>query len=63
MVRARLPELRMIVVAGPRIDPLSLEAPTGVEVCTFVPELDRRLAACRLIRCEPTPEPPTVTIP
>jgi predicted glycosyltransferase len=48
MVRARLPELRMIVVAGPRIDPLSLEAPTGVEVRTFVPDLDRHLAACDL---------------
>jgi predicted glycosyltransferase len=48
MVRARLPELRMIVVAGPRIDPSSLEAPTGVEVRTFVPDLDRHLAACDL---------------
>jgi len=48
MVRARLPELRMIVVAGPRIDPQSLEAPAGVEVRTFVPDLDRRLAACDL---------------
>ena len=48
MVRARLPELRMIVVAGPRIDPLSIEAPAGVEVRTFVPELDRHLAACDL---------------
>jgi pimeloyl-ACP methyl ester carboxylesterase/predicted glycosyltransferase len=48
MVRARLPDLHMIVVAGPRIDPLSLEAPTGVEVRTFVPDLDRHLAACDL---------------
>jgi UDP:flavonoid glycosyltransferase YjiC (YdhE family) len=38
----------MIVVAGPRIDPSSLEAPTGVEVRTFVPDLDRHLAACDL---------------
>ena len=29
MVQARLPELRMIVVAGPRIDPASLNAPAG----------------------------------
>src|SRR5262249_46634571 len=48
MVHARLPELRMIVVAGPRIDPLSLEAPSGVEVRAFVPDLDRHLAACDL---------------
>lgn len=44
--RARLPELRMIVVAGPRIDPASLNAPAGVEVHAFVPNLDRHLAAC-----------------
>jgi pimeloyl-ACP methyl ester carboxylesterase/predicted glycosyltransferase len=47
-VRARLPELRMIVVAGPRIDPMSLDAPAGVEVRAFVPDLDRHLAACDL---------------
>jgi pimeloyl-ACP methyl ester carboxylesterase/predicted glycosyltransferase len=48
MAKAKLPELRMIVVAGPRIDPHSLNAPTGVEVRAFVPNLDRHLAACDL---------------
>jgi pimeloyl-ACP methyl ester carboxylesterase/predicted glycosyltransferase len=48
IVRARLPELRMIVVAGPRIDPRSLDAPQGVELRAFVPDLDRHLAACDL---------------
>jgi pimeloyl-ACP methyl ester carboxylesterase/predicted glycosyltransferase len=48
MARARLPELRMIVVAGPRIDPASLSGPDGVEVRAFVPDLDRHLAACDL---------------
>jgi pimeloyl-ACP methyl ester carboxylesterase/predicted glycosyltransferase len=48
MARARLPELRMIVVAGPRIDPRSLNAPAGVELRAFVPNLDRHLAACDL---------------
>ncbi len=48
LARARLPELRMIVVAGPRIDPASLKAPAGVEVRAFVPNLDRHLAACDL---------------
>jgi pimeloyl-ACP methyl ester carboxylesterase/predicted glycosyltransferase len=47
-VRRQLPELRMVVVAGPRIDPLSLAAPRGVEVRAFVPDLDRQLAACDL---------------
>jgi len=40
--------LRMIAVAGPRIDPRSLEAPDGVEVRGFVPDLDHHLAACDL---------------
>jgi pimeloyl-ACP methyl ester carboxylesterase/predicted glycosyltransferase len=48
LVRSRLPELRMILVAGPRIDPGSLDAPPGVEVHAFVPDLDRHLAACDL---------------
>src|SRR5713101_9274655 len=48
MARAKLLELRMIVVAGPRIDPASLNAPNGVEVRAFVPDLDRHLAACDL---------------
>ncbi len=47
--RARLvPGLRMIVVAGPRIDPASLDAPAGVEVRAFVPDLYRHLVACDL---------------
>ena len=48
LARARLSELRMILVVGPRIDPRSLPVPHGVEVCTFVPDLDRHLAACDL---------------
>ena len=48
MVRAKLPDLRMVVVAGPRIDPESLNAPAGVEMRAFVPNLDRHLAACDL---------------
>lgn len=48
MARARIPELRMILVTGPRIDPRALSAPTGVEVRAFVPNLDRHLAACDL---------------
>jgi pimeloyl-ACP methyl ester carboxylesterase/predicted glycosyltransferase len=43
-----LPDLRMILVAGPRIDPASLNVPAGVEVRAFVPDLDRHLAACDL---------------
>jgi predicted glycosyltransferase len=41
-----LPALRMIVVAGPRIDPESLPAADGLEVRRYVHELYRHLAAC-----------------
>jgi pimeloyl-ACP methyl ester carboxylesterase/predicted glycosyltransferase len=47
-VREKLPELRMIVVCGPRIDPGSLELPDGVEARAFLPDLNRHLAACDL---------------
>jgi pimeloyl-ACP methyl ester carboxylesterase len=46
--RELVPGLRMIVVAGPRIDPASLPAPAGLEVHAFVPDLYRHLAACDL---------------
>jgi pimeloyl-ACP methyl ester carboxylesterase/predicted glycosyltransferase len=46
--RALVPELRMIVVAGPRIDPASLPAFDGLEVRAYVPDLYRHLAACDL---------------
>jgi pimeloyl-ACP methyl ester carboxylesterase/predicted glycosyltransferase len=48
LVRSRLPDLRMVLIAGPRIDPASLRAPPGVDVRAFVPNLDRHLAACDL---------------
>jgi pimeloyl-ACP methyl ester carboxylesterase/predicted glycosyltransferase len=48
IVKRKLPDLRMIVVTGPRIDPRSLIMPLGVEVRAFVPDLDRHLAACDL---------------
>ncbi|MET0974781.1 MAG: alpha/beta fold hydrolase [Leifsonia sp.] len=41
----RVDGLRMVVVAGPRIDPDSLRAPHGVSVHAFVPDLYRHLAA------------------
>jgi predicted glycosyltransferase len=44
----RVNGLRMIAVAGPRIDPSTLDAPSGVEVRAFVPSLYRHLAACDL---------------
>jgi pimeloyl-ACP methyl ester carboxylesterase/predicted glycosyltransferase len=46
--KQRVPDLRMIVVCGPRIDPLSLPAPPGLEVVRYVHNLYRHLAACDL---------------
>ena len=47
LVKQKLPELRMIAVAGPRIDAASLGAADvdGLEVVGFVPHLYRHLAA------------------
>jgi predicted glycosyltransferase len=44
----QVPGLRMIVVAGPRIDPSSLPAHEGLEVVSYVHNLYRHLAACDL---------------
>ena len=43
-----VPELRMIVVAGPRIDPASLPSVDGLEVRAYVHDLYKHLAACDL---------------
>jgi pimeloyl-ACP methyl ester carboxylesterase/predicted glycosyltransferase len=48
LAKRMLPNLRMIVVAGPRIDPASVSAHPGLEVREFVPDLHRHLAACDL---------------
>ena len=45
-VRRRVPDLRFLVVAGPRIDPASLPQRAGARVTGFVPDLYRDLAAC-----------------
>ena len=44
--KRRIPSLRMIAVAGPRIDPASLPSAQGLEVRAYVHELYRHLAAC-----------------
>ena len=48
LAKARIPDLRMIVVTGPRLDPALFVVPDGVEMRAFVPNLDRHLAACDL---------------
>jgi pimeloyl-ACP methyl ester carboxylesterase/predicted glycosyltransferase len=45
-LRRVLPDLRLVVVAGPRIDPGSLPPAAGVDLHSFVPDLWRHLAVC-----------------
>jgi pimeloyl-ACP methyl ester carboxylesterase/predicted glycosyltransferase len=46
--KERVPDLRMVVVAGPRIDPESLPRHEGLEVRAYVHDLYRHLAASDL---------------
>ncbi len=46
--KERVPDLRMIVVAGPRIDPESLPQHDGLEIRAYVHDLYKHLAACDL---------------
>ena len=45
LVRRMAPDLRFVVVAGPRIDPSSLPSVSGVEVHGYLPDLLSHLAA------------------
>jgi pimeloyl-ACP methyl ester carboxylesterase/predicted glycosyltransferase len=44
--RKEMAHLRMVVVAGPRIQPESLKVPDGVEVLGYVDRLHRHLSVC-----------------
>jgi pimeloyl-ACP methyl ester carboxylesterase/predicted glycosyltransferase len=46
--KERVPALRMVVVAGPRIDPATLPEAEGLDVRRYVHDLYRQLAACDL---------------
>ena len=46
--KQRVPNLRMVAVCGPRIDPESLSPQEGLEVRPYVHNLYRHLAACDL---------------
>jgi UDP:flavonoid glycosyltransferase YjiC (YdhE family) len=41
-----VPGVRLVLVCGPRLDPVSFTAPAGVEVRGYVPGLYEHLAAC-----------------
>lgn len=46
--KQRVPELRMVVVTGPRIDPTTLPQVKGLEIRPYVSQLYRHLAVCDL---------------
>jgi pimeloyl-ACP methyl ester carboxylesterase len=48
IARAAIPDLRMIVVCGPRIDPETLPHADGLELRAYVHDLYKHLAACDL---------------
>ena len=48
IAKRHIPDLRMIVITGPRLDPAYFDLPDGVEARAFVPDLDRHLAVCDL---------------
>jgi pimeloyl-ACP methyl ester carboxylesterase/predicted glycosyltransferase len=48
IARETVPELRMVVIAGPRIDPESLPSHAGLEVHGYVDRLYRHLSVCDL---------------
>ncbi len=48
LIAARLPEVHMMLVAGPRIDTKSLDIPKDIDCRGMVPNLWRHLAACDL---------------
>jgi predicted glycosyltransferase len=46
--RRRVPGLRLIVVAGPHIDPASLRHDSAIQMRGYIPDLCKYLAACNL---------------
>jgi predicted glycosyltransferase len=48
LAKEEIPDLRLMLVCGPRLDPNSIVAPEGVEVRGYVPDLYRHFAACDL---------------
>ena len=48
IIREKIPNLQMVLVAGPRLPPESIAAPPGVELRGFVPDLYQHYAASDL---------------
>lgn len=48
LLKQSIPDLQMVLVCGPRLDPRELRVPQGVKVEGYVPALYKHLAACDL---------------
>jgi predicted glycosyltransferase len=48
LIKAKIPDIRMVILAGPSIKPEEIKVPEGVEVLGFVPNLYEHFAACDL---------------
>ena len=48
MIKKAIPNLRMVLVCGPRLDPASLDVPKDVDIRGYVPRLYEHLAASDL---------------
>jgi len=48
VLKERIPDIRMVLVCGPRLSADSLDLPSGVEVRGYVPNLYEHFAACDL---------------
>lgn len=48
LIKEKIPDVRMILIAGPRLAGDAIDFPEGVEVRTYVPRLYEHFAACDL---------------
>ncbi|MGA2574092.1 MAG: glycosyltransferase [Candidatus Methanomethylicaceae archaeon] len=48
LIKAQIPDVKMVMVAGPSIETKSLKMPDGIEVRGYVPDLFEHFAACDL---------------
>jgi UDP-N-acetylglucosamine:LPS N-acetylglucosamine transferase len=48
LIKAKIPDVKMVIVTGPSIKPEEIKVPEGVEVFGFVPNLYEYFAACDL---------------
>ena len=46
IIKHRIPDLRMVIICGPRLAAKSIDFPEGIEVKEYVPKLYRYFAAC-----------------